>query len=297
MERKIFVTVTILLIYLTSVLTFASAILVSSNYVTIYPGEEESVKITVDNNENSDIEDVSVSLVLSNSVNGQIISLPFSIVGSSTKDLDDLNEDDDDSASFTLKANANAEPGNYNIPYTIKYKEKDGNETGLTKEGSFGLMISAKTDLDFSASTKGSDSETAIVGKQGKISLEIINRGLGDIKAVSIDINPQGYDLISKEKIFIGTINPEDSDSADFDVIFKSQNPTLTATISYKDFNGGDQTQTVTLPLKVYTSEEALELGLISKSKVGIYIGTALALIIIWYVYRRIKKRKKKGSS
>ena len=66
----------ILLLVLT--LQFLPAIIVDSDYITIYPGESGKVTLNIENNENFDIEDVSVALDLSDS--------PFTSIGSSEKD-------------------------------------------------------------------------------------------------------------------------------------------------------------------------------------------------------------------
>ena len=291
---KTIIALGILAVYIFSMIAFASAILVDANYITVYPGEEGKVSINVENNENFDIESVSVSLVLSTvSPTGTVVSVPFAIIGSSTKDLDDLNEDDDDSASFTLRALNDAKPGDYNIPYVIKYKEA-GDSTTLTNQGTFSIRVSAETDLDFGADLKGASTDSAIVGQKGKITLEIINKGLGDLKSMSVDVTPQGYDLISQKKVFVGTISAEDSDSVSFDVLFTGKNPTLNAVVTFKDSENQEQTKTITIPLKAYTREEALQLGLIKKSRTGLYITIVVALIIIWYVWRRISKARKR---
>jgi len=262
-------------------LTFVSAIVVDTNYVTIYPGESGKVTLNIENNGNFDIEDVSVALDLSD--------LPFTSVGSSEKDLDNLYEDDDDSASFTLRASTDITPGDYSIPYLIKYTNQDTSEIE-NKTGTFGLRVSAKTDLDFVAETVGN----AISGKEGEISLEIINKGLGEIKSVSVQIFPQGFELLSKDKIFVGTIDADDYDTAAFDVIYRTANPTFSARIDYKDFDNNDQTETVTLPLKVYTQEQALSLGIIQNPSYTIYIVIGV-LVIAFFIYRRIRKKRKKN--
>ena len=43
---------------------FASAIVVDSNYLILYPGEEGRVSLEIENNENFDIESVSIALIL-----------------------------------------------------------------------------------------------------------------------------------------------------------------------------------------------------------------------------------------
>ncbi len=263
------------------IMGFLSAVIVNGNYVTLYPGEEGRVTVEIENNENFDIEDISISLDLS--------EVPFTSVGNSVKDVDDLDEDDDDSVSFTLRPSTNIIPGDYNILYKIKYTNVDNSSENFTKEGSFGIRVSSRTDLDFSAETRGN----AILGREGQISLEIINRGLGEIKSISVQILPQGFELLSKDKIFVGTIEGDDSDTASFNVIYKSLNPVLSARIFYKDFENNDQEEIVNIPIRVYTEEQALQLGLTSKSNTMTYVIVILVLLILWYIWRKIKKRRK----
>ncbi|MBU0894616.1 MAG: hypothetical protein KKF48_03195 [Nanoarchaeota archaeon] len=282
------------LIFLINI-SFASALVVDADYITIYPGEQGSVNIDVENNQNFDIEEVSVQIILVHVLpDGTSISLPFTVIGSSEKELDDLDEDDDDSTSFTLKASTDIEPGDYNIPYVITYVDADDNDDDYEKAGSFGIRVSAKTELDFAAEAKGASIETPILEQEGKLSLEIINKGLGEIKSMSVEIFPQGFEILSKSKIFIGGVDADDTDFATFNVIYKTTTPVLKAKITYKDFDNNDQIENINLPFKVYTSEEALEKGLIQKSNTGLYIGIIILLIIIWVIYRKIKRRKKK---
>ncbi len=263
-------------------LGFVSAIIVDSNYITTYSGESGKVTLNIENNENFDIEDVSVALDLS--------ELPFTSVGSSEKDIDDLDEDDDDDISFTLRASTDIIPGDYDIKYIVKYVNADNDSETYEKTGTFGLRVSAKTDIDFSVEVD----ENAIIGKDGRVSLEIINKGLGEIKSVSVQIFPQGFELLSNNKIFMGTIEADDSDTATFKVIYKTANPTLSVKIDYKDFDNQDQTETVNLPFKVYTRERALELGIIKNPNYIPYIGIGI-LVVAFFIYRGIRKRREKN--
>jgi len=276
MKTKLFIASIIVLVLM---INLASAIIVDADYVTIYPGEQGKVTIEVENSENFDMEDVSITLILD--------ELPFTVVGSSEKDLDDLDEDDDDKATFTIKASTSIVPGDYNIPYKIKYTniEEDDRET---KEGGFGIRVSAQTNIAFTVETRDN-----IVGMQGKISLKIINKGLGDVKFVSVQVIPNGYELLSSDNVYVGTVDSDDSDFASFDVYFNTQTPILSAKVEYKDFDNNAKTELVELPIKVYTREEALELGLITKNNSMIYFGVVVVLIIVWFVYRKIKKSQR----
>jgi hypothetical protein len=261
---------------------FAAGIIVDSDYETIYPGESEEIILEIENNENFDIEDVSLALDLSD--------LPFTTIGSSEKDVDDIDEDDDEKVSFNLRASIDITPGDYNIPYILKYVNAENASEDFNKTGSFGLRVSAKTDLDFVVDVQ----DNAIVGEKGEISLEIINKGLGEIKSVSVQIFPQGFELLSKEKIFVGTIDSDDSDSATFDVIYKTTNPILSAKVEYKDFDNKDQTETINLSFKVYTKEKALELGILQRPNYLVYLIIGI-LVIAYIIHRILKKRKRKN--
>ena len=135
-------------------INFISAVTVDADYVTLYSGEEGRVTLNIENNENFDIEDISIAIDLS--------EVPFTSVGSSVRDIDDINENDDDSVSFTLRPSTDIIPGDYDIPYSVKYVNAENNTEDFTENGSFGIRVSAKTDLDFSAETR----EVSIVGKK-----------------------------------------------------------------------------------------------------------------------------------
>ncbi len=279
---------TLIFLFSISLMPLTSAIIVDADYITIYAGEIGKVDIEVDNSEDFDMEDVSIQLVLNTVLpDGTPISLPFTVIGSSEKDLDDLDEGDDDSVSFQIRASTDIVPGDYQIPYEVRYTNVDEDDKDK-KTGTFGIRVSAKTELDFIVETR----ENAIVGQEGRVSLEIVNKGLGDIKSVYVQIFPEGFELLSKDKVFVGKVSSEDTDVASFDVIYKTTNPTLKAKITYKDFDNKEHTETVDLNFKVYTTEEAIEKGLIKKNNTGKYVIFIIIIIIIWAIYRKIKKRR-----
>lgn len=282
MEQKNTTIVLASLFILVLTLNLASAIIVDSDFETIYPGEPGTINLDVENNENFDIEDISISLNLND--------VPFTSVGSSIEDVDDLDEGDDDSVSFTIRASTDIVPGDYTLPYTIKYTNAENNSESFEKEGGFGLRVSAETDLDFTIETN----EDSVLGREGQITLEIINLGLGEVKSLSVEVFPQGYELLSKEKVFVGSIDGDDSDTASFDVIYKTKNPSFSAKITYKDFDNEDQVETINLPIKVYTEEQALELGLIEGPNYTLYI--ILGVLVLGFIGYRIRKKRKKRS-
>lgn len=263
-------------------LALISGIVVDSNYVIIYPGESGGITLEIENNENYDVKDVSIALDLS--------GLPFTAIGSSEKDVDDIDEDRDEEVSFTLKASTDITPGDYNIPYVLTYVNAENDSEMFEKTGGFGLRVSAETELDFVVDVR----DNAIVGEEGSVSLEIINKGLGEIRSVSVQIFPQGFELLSKDKVFVGSIDSDDSDTAMFDVIYESTDAVLSAKVDYKDFDNEDQVETVNLAFKVYTKDEALDLGILKRPNYIVYL--VIGILVLVYIIRRIlKKRKRKN--
>jgi hypothetical protein len=262
-------------------LSLISSVIVDADYATVYSGEQVEVRIEVDNNEDFDIDDVSLALNLAD--------IPFTTVGSSEKDFDDLDEGDDDTVTFTLRASTSIIPGDYDIPYTLKYDSAENSSQSFTKTGNFGIRVSSRTDLDFIVETD----DAPIIGTSGQITLEIVNRGLGEIKSVSVEIVPQGFDVTSGKKIFVGSIDGEDSDTATFDVLYRGKNPNFAVNIDYKDFDNQDQAETINLQITTYTKEEAISRGIIERQSYTLYI-VAVVLILLFIIWRIGRRRKKK---
>lgn len=236
------------------------------------PGSEQEITLKVKNTLDADTEDVSITLDLT--------SLPFSMIGIEDNP-DEISEDDTENFDFSLKALSSAKAGDYQIPYTLNYDNE-------TKKGTFSLTVEAEPQLSYTVST-----DTPVVGSKAKVTLKIINKGLGDAKFVGVTLIPSGYTLLSEENYYIGTIDSDDSQNENFEVIFTSQNPTITARIEYKNFDNELVTETINLPLTVYNQEQALKLGIIQANNSGTYILVSVAFIIGWIVIRKIRKKRR----
>jgi hypothetical protein len=271
-------------------LSLVSSLATNADYVVVYPGEEARVSIEIENTEDFDIEDVSIQILLSSVLeDGTPVSLPFTFIGSSEREIDDISDGDEESVSFVLRPSTDITPGDYNIPYSIRYFEED-EDVEYEDAGTFAIRVSARTELDYVIELR----DDPIVGRQGTISLEVINMGLGEIKSMSIEVFPEGYDLKSKSKVFIGTINADDTDTASFDAVYTDSNPRLNAKITYKDFENKDQVEQITIPFQAYTVEEALQKGLIQQNNTALYVVIVIVVIIAWIVWRRMRKRRRK---
>ncbi len=280
---KIGFSVVVLLLLVISTLSLASAMTVKSVKASNFqPGSQQKISINVKNTLNENTEDVSLTLDLS--------KVPFTLIDSDSDNVE-INDEDTENLDFTLKALGDAKAGDYQIPYTLNYKIEGTSEV-KTKTGTFSLTIEANPELVYSVNT-----ENAIVGSKGKIIFKIVNKGLGDAKFLSVKITSEGYTLLSESENYIGTVSSDDSETASFDVIFKDKNPTLTAQVEYKDFNNEKKTKTVTLPVTVYSTEEALSLGIIKPDNTPVYLGAGVVIFVAWMVVRKIRKKKRINKS
>ncbi|HLD98078.1 MAG TPA: hypothetical protein VI815_02035 [Candidatus Nanoarchaeia archaeon] len=263
-------------------LTITSALIIDDvDQGALYPGEQTTFNIDVKNTLNDDIEDVSLRLDLTGT--------QFITIGSSEKSVDEINDDDTEGFDFIIKASQDIKPGDYNLPYVINY---NNGTAKLEKKGSVGITVGARTELDYSVRT-----ENPVVGERGKVTLIVTNKGFGDIKFVSINVNPSGYSLLSSDSIYVGTVSSDDFETAVFDVNFKDRNARLVASVEYRDFDNKKIVQEVNIPIKVYTKEEAVEAGIISPSNILTYVVVAVVIVALFFIWRIYKMRKKRKNN
>lgn len=239
-QTKTILSLTISIILL---LNLASAVSIKSAETDILaPGEEGNMRIELENNLNDDAKDVSLKLEFTN--------LPFNPVGSSEESIDEISEGDEERFDFTIKASNDIKPGDYKIPYTLTFKI---NNEQKQNTGTIGITVKANPELSFSVTT-----ENPIINTQGKVILKIVNKGFADAKFVTVKILPEGFTLLSEKEIYIGTIDSDDFETATLDAIFKTKNSLLNAVIEYKDFDNSVITKNISLPIQVYTKDEAI---------------------------------------
>lgn len=271
---------TSILLGLVLTLGLVSAMTLSIDANNFSPGEEQEISVDVKNTLDEDAEDVSLSLDMGD--------LPFTIL--SYDDTKNIDSEDKESFDFAIKASNNAEAGDYSIPYTIDYSINGSAQT--PKEGKIVLTIEANPELTYSVNT-----EKAIIGTQGKIKFTIVNKGLGDAKFVGVKIIPDGYTLLSADNDYVGTIGSDDFETISFDAIFNEKNPILNAEIEYRDFNNQKVTKSVTLPIIVYSAEEALKLGIIKQDNTSFYVIGGIIILAVWFVVRKIRKKKRQNKA
>ena len=134
-------------------------------------------------------------------------------------------------------------------------------------------------------------------GQESKFSIKVTNKGLSNVKFLEIEL--QGglyYTILSQKNVYIGDINSDDFDTAEFNVFFKENAPSSTnlpVIVRYKDGLNNEYEENFNLQATTYTTKQATELGLIAKSNTTTYIAAGIVIVVIYFIYRKIKKRRK----
>ena len=275
------------LIFIIAFMSLASAITISDVSTTpssVAPGQTMTLKITLENNLNDDVTNLNVALDFSDP------SLPLApYQSSSEQSIDELNRDDKETFDFKIISQPGAASGIYKIPVKISYLLNDKLEQ---KTGVVSVIVNSEPKITIA-------SEGALVqGREMKITVQVINNGLSDVKLVSVEAqNPTNAIINPPLYNYIGSINSDDFDSVDYTIKPTSENAksvSLSIVIKYKDAANKDYSDTKTITFPVYTQKDATSRGLITKSKTGTYIGVVVILIIIYIFYRIRKSRKKR---
>ncbi|MFH1307494.1 MAG: hypothetical protein ABIH72_01430 [archaeon] len=249
----------------------------------VKPGEQVKISMNIENNFDTAVQNVRVSLDLRD--------LPFAPSSSGVdRTFDEINDNNEKSISFNLEALPDAKAGVYKIPVIIGYTLND-----IEKQDSslISLTITSLPEL------RVEYEDSLIKGQENKLTIKIVNSGLGDAKFLIVNINnAPGIRVIGSSSAYIGDIDSDDFQSADFSIFIDSsaaKTISLPITIEYKDSSNKNQFQDENIILTAYTQQEAIQLGLIPKSNTGAYVSIAVLLILVYIVYRIFKARKKRN--
>lgn len=274
MKKQILILTAVLvflqLIYLASALTIKD---ISISPSTVEPGKKVSVSITLENNFNDVVENVQVSLDLS--------KVPISPEASSTVFVEKIKEDKSDSFDFGLTINSDAEAGVYKFPVLISYNL---NNKTVQEDAVISVTVNAKPKLDV-------NSEGFLLIGKNKLNVKITNSGLAKARFLEVNAGTGNYNLLSSGRVYIGDLNSDDFDTISYDLYVKNPGTlTIPLEIIYKDFANNDYQEDMQVSVRVYSQQEALNLGLIQKSNLSVYIGLIIVVIILWIIYSRLKK-------
>ncbi|MAG20458.1 hypothetical protein CL618_03435 [archaeon] len=250
---------------------------VQSTPERIEPGSSAQVFIRVKNKASISLRDVTVKLDLSSN------ELPFAPLTSVTEQrINSLKKNQETELTYNIITLADAEAKPYKIPLLITYFDEQG--TQFTKSDVISLIIDSTPILDYTI-----EESKLVENKKSTVTIKIVNRGLTDVKFLNVQLQPNNFQLISPQTVYLGNIDSDDFDSIEFTLI-PQKDAQLPLTITYKDSNNKDYTKNIFLSPKVHSIQEAKQTGLVKTSK-AIYITPILLLGLIYIAYRKLRKK------
>ncbi len=249
----------------------------------VVPGKDARVSVILRNEAGIELKDVIVKL----DVSGE---LPFAPVeGVTERRIESISGDSFASAIFNIVALADADSGIYKVPLKISYFDEFGKSYVVNDV--IALKVGSLPVLDISV-----EKSELVQGMKGIVSVEIVNRGLADVKFFNVEVVPSaGFDVLSAKKIYVGSVDSDDTESLDFELVVHAgqQYIVLPLQITYKDEANKDYSEMRNLSVRVYSIEEAKSLGLVKGSKVFGYVVFFVLLVVGFFVYRKIKGRRR----
>ncbi|MFP4403211.1 MAG: COG1361 S-layer family protein [Candidatus Woesearchaeota archaeon] len=266
---------------------------VTTNPSPILPGSDSTISLKVKNLAESPLKDISVILDLTLLSFGtqNIEALPFAPMDSGKeKKIWKLNSKEEAIFNFNIRAYPSAESRVYKIPVVIKYYDLLGNE--FEKNDLIGVVVNSESQVGVVLD----DTDIKRAKTKGDVSFKFVNKGLGVIKFLNVEIEKsEDFEILSSNNVYLGNIDSDDFDFADFNIYVKEGVEELMIPIKYEFFDSNNNKYEMREEIKVnlFTEERLNELGFIEeKNNLPIIILVVVLILgfVIYRFYRRCKK-------
>jgi hypothetical protein len=183
--------------------------------------------------------------------------------------------------TFDLIASGDADTKLHKLPTILTYSDVTGTE--YSTESIIGLVVGGKPELQI-----GLDETNYLLrSAKNEFTLNIINSGPLDAKFLTAKLMPiPEYKILSPESIYVGSVESDDIEGADFEIITSSvKELELPFEITYRDVNNVKYVEIFPLKVKVLSQGET------EKSSSGAGFLVVLILLVLLFVgYRKRDK-------
>ena len=263
----------------------------SFNQITISPsivepGEAANITMVIENSGSKQVKEAKVKLDFTDT------ALPFAPFGSSNEiSVGEIVGRTSKTVTFNIIAKPDAAAGLYKLPILLNFKDLDDNK--LNKTALTGIRIGSTPDILTILESSDITQKTG----SGTVSVRLVNKGLTDLRFLVITLpSSENIEVISSEQIYLGKVESDDFETADFKIIVKdSENGrvTLPLKIQFRDSANQQYEKDIPLTLRLLSDAEAQQLGL--KSGGNFTWLLIIAVIVaggVWWFFLRKRKRK-----
>jgi len=238
----------------------------------VEPGNKAQLLITLENLADSSMKDISVKPDFS------LVSLaPYQEMGE--KKIRRIAAGEVMDLIFNIVALPDAKGGIYKVPLAVTFTDDLG--TPYTLDGTIAVEINSKPDLEVYVDS----SDLTTSSRTGNLIFKIVNKGLTDVKFMNIKLlEARKLNIISGNTVYIGNVDSDDFETAEFRVSVGSNSIVFPVEIEYKDINN-----------KAHSEQLNVTYSLASKSELGQGGGiTSWIVLIVIAVVAFIAYRKRK---
>ncbi|MDO8537573.1 MAG: COG1361 S-layer family protein [archaeon] len=265
--------------------------LIATNASTIVPGEETKIELTLKNVGSSNALNILAGIQEDRTVTagGIVVERQIYPVGNAYAYIESMAPNEIKIITLTLSANSDAQARTYSVPITMQWQDDNRTEASLTRY--LGLKVTGEPSFDIIIDEVN---PLAHAGGTSEITFNLFNAGVASAQNIVIEISTNAG-VFEKNKVFIGTLESDDSDS------FKTKIETnsnlapgeypITLKVNYK--NAGFETRELIkiVNLRVVTPEKAKGNGDNSFFNIAIAI-IIIAVLVYWFYWRKRNKSK-----
>ncbi len=284
---------------------------VASDNEILTPGESEKIRIKIKNLAGTSFRDVALKLDLTlSSLISATTTTSAAASSTSTSTLDLIPLAPKDSATeqkvsilgsgqemefeYNLYVYPTATPNIYKVPVVLTFYDELGTE--YTQSDLIGLKIGSPPSLDANLEENTLKKE----GDKGTVSLKFVNKGITDVKFLSVQLKETSqYEILSPEKFYIGNLDSDDYEIAEFEIEMKEGidgEIRMPVVYDYKDPLNKRYSYNTEFDFRIYSKEEASKRGIgqgtSSTNIIVIAVIGVIALIIIFLIIRSVMKKK-----
>ena len=254
----------------------------------VRPGEAVNLFITLKNLGGTTLEDIKAALDFDNATS----FAPYQ--SSNEKIINHLSPGEESVLQFGIISESDTLLRPHKIPLQLTYQDPSGK--AYEKRLYVSIIIYAEPEFVLNLE----DRDVYQKGQRGKVVVSLSNIGASNINYVTLDLQQSdAYEIISSPTVYIGNLESDDYETAQFDIYTKEYQPELPLSFKlyYKDSFNKNYQDEIVLPLKLFTAHEATLYG-VSKERSNLLVVMVIVVLILSFLlyYFKYYRQKKKLS-
>ncbi len=253
------------------------------------PGKYVNVWITIQNYGDAEIK---------NSFLKVDAEYPFYLTGRDTgvEEIKSLHAGGLKTIKYTLLVDDQAIGGDYKLGIKFCGDEFCDNEFKRVQT-TLSVNTGGKPNLEIGID----DYELFTPGSLGELIVTAVNKGKIGVQFLTVEIlDSEDYDIISVPRKYLGELESDDFERETYQIyvnpnIKDSKEVPIKLKIEYSDSNFKNYESLEEVMFNVYTENDAAKIGLMKKSSSPFYL--ILALVIILFGYRKMRRRKRRNAA